>query len=168
MLVSSIVACANNRIIGKNNEIPWYLPADLQYFKKVTLNHAVIMGRNCYESIGRPLPKRTNIIVTRNPFYIASGCLIAHSIEEALQLAADQGETEAFIIGGGHIYAQSVDYWGKLYLTVVDLDTEGDVFFPDIDMTEWELAQAEPHLADAKNPFPYTFYVYERKNDITN
>ncbi|RMG82437.1 MAG: dihydrofolate reductase, partial [Bacteroidetes bacterium] len=138
MIISTIVATAKNNVIGKDNQIPWYLPADLRYFKKMTLNHHIIMGRNCYESIGRPLPKRTNIIVTRNPFFIASGCLIAHSVEEALELARENGEAEAFIIGGGQIYEQSRHLWDKIYLTEVDVEVEGDVFFPEIDPAQWE------------------------------
>ena len=104
MIVSAIVAVAKNNVIGINNGIPWYLPADLKYFKKTTLNHHIIMGRKSYESIGRPLPKRTNVIVTRDPFFMASNCLVVHSVEEGLQLALDNNETEAFIIGGGEIY----------------------------------------------------------------
>ena len=129
MLLSAIVACANSRIIGKDNQMPWYLPVDLAYFKRTTLDHHVIMGRNSFVSMGRPLPKRTNIVVTRDPFFIASGCVIAHSIAEAVQIAEQNGETEAFILGGGEIFRQSVDLWDRLYLTEIDLDTEGDVFF---------------------------------------
>ena len=111
MIISCIVALAKNRVIGKDNDIPWYLPADLQYFKKTTIEHTVIMGRNCYVSIGKPLPKRTNIIVTRDPFFISSNCLIARSIPEALHMAHQAGEKEAFIIGGGQIYEQTSDLW---------------------------------------------------------
>ena len=128
MLISTIVATAQNNVIGKDNQIPWYLPADLQYFKKITLNHHIIMGRNCFESIGRPLPKRTNVVVTRNPFFIATGCVVTHSIEEALRLAEKNGEEEVFIIGGGEIYQQSVEFWDRIYWTEVALNTEGDVF----------------------------------------
>lgn len=163
MIISAIVACAKKGIIGKDNEIPWYLPADFAYFKRTTLNHHIIMGRNCFESIGRPLPKRTNIVITRNPFYIASGCLMTHSIGEALKTAQKNGETEAFIIGGGEIYKQSVDLWDKLYLTEVGLDTEGDVFFPEIDLTHWRLVSEEQHQKDEKNEFDYTFKIFERK-----
>jgi len=98
MIISAIVAVANDYTIGKNNDIPWYLPADLKYFKKVTLGHHIIMGRKCYQSIGRPLPKRTNIIITRNPYFIASNCIVKHSLEDALQLAQDNNEEEVFII----------------------------------------------------------------------
>ena len=163
MTISAIVACAKNGVIGKNNEIPWYLPADFAYFKRTTINHHIIMGRNCFESIGRPLPKRTNIVITRNPFYIASGCLMVNSIAEGIKMAETNGETEAFIIGGGEIYKQSVDLWDKLYLTEVDLDTEGDIFFPELDMTQWQLVSEEQHNKDEKNEFDYVFKVFERK-----
>ncbi len=162
MKISAIVATANNLVIGKDNQIPWYLPADLRYFKKTTLNHHILMGRNCYESIGRPLPKRTNIIITRNPYFIASGCIIAHSIEEALQVALKNGEEEAFIIGGAQIYQQSIDYWDRLYLTEVALDVPGDVFFPSIDWQQWKEVSAQAHLPDEKNKHPYIFKVFER------
>jgi dihydrofolate reductase len=128
MIVSAIVAVAKNGVIGAEGQIPWYLPADLAWFKKTTLGHHIIMGRNSFHSIGRPLPKRTNIVVTRDPFFSAEGVLIAHSVEEALGMAFDNGETEAFIIGGGQIYKESIDLWDKLYLTSVETEPEGDVF----------------------------------------
>ena len=162
MIVSAIVATAQNGVIGKNNDIPWYLPADLKYFKRTTLHHHIIMGRKSFQSIGRPLPKRTNVVITRDPFFVASNCLVARSIEEALSMAQDNGETEAFIIGGGQIYAQSMPYWDKLYLTEVDLKVEGDVFFPQIAVEEWQLISSEPHQADEKNEHNYTFKVFER------
>ncbi len=171
MIISAIVACAKNGVIGQDNEIPWYLPADFAYFKRTTLNHHIIMGRNCFESIGRPLPKRTNIVITRNPFYIASGCLMTHSIGEAIKTAAQNGETEAFIIGGGEIYKQSVDLWDRLYLTEVDLDIdgtsrgnrEGYVFFPELDMSTWHLVSEERHTKDEKNEYDYIFKIFERR-----
>ena len=141
MTISAIVATAHNRVIGINNAIPWYLPADLKYFKRITLNHHIIMGRNCFESIGNPLPKRTNIIVTRNPFYVASGCIVVHSVEEGLQVAIENGEEEVFIIGGGQVYEQSKALWSRLYLTKVDLDIKGDVFFPEIGLFSMETGQ---------------------------
>ena len=163
MTISCIVAIANNRVIGKDNDIPWYLPADLQYFKKTTLDHCIIMGRNCYHSIGRPLPKRTNIIVTRDPFFISSNCLIARSIPEALQMAHQQGDSEAFIIGGGQIYENTKDLWDKIYLTEVNLNVEGDVFFPELNLDQWILASEEKHYKDSKNNFDYTFKILEKK-----
>lgn len=162
MKISCVVAVANNNVIGKDNDIPWYLPADLKYFKKITLDHHILMGRNCYHSIGRPLPKRTNVIITRDPYFIASNCLIAHSIDEALEVAYDNGEQEAMIIGGGMIYNQTKDLWDRLYLTEVDLNVDGDIFFPQIDLEQWKLTSSEAHEPDEKNEHPYVFKVYDR------
>lgn len=162
MIVSCIVATANNNVIGKDNDIPWYLPADLKYFKKTTIGKHILMGRKCYQSIGMPLPKRTNIIVTRDPYFISSNCLIARSIEEGLEMAYDNGEKECFIIGGGTVYEQTQKLWDRLYLTQVDLNVEGDVFFPEVNFDEWQLISQEDHSADEKNPYNYSFKVYHR------
>ncbi len=162
MLISAIVATAHRNVIGHQNQIPWYLPADLAYFKRTTLDHHVIMGRNCFESIGRPLPKRTNIVITRDPFFTATGVLVAPSVEDALGLAYDNGEKEAFIIGGGAIYRETLDLWDKIYLTEVDMETEGDVFFPEMDPSEWRETGRENHEPDARNEWKYVFRVLER------
>lgn len=162
MTISAIVATAHNNVIGKNNEIPWYLPADLAWFKRTTLGHHVLMGRNSFRSIGRPLPKRTNVVITRDPFFTAGGVLTAHSIQEALEMAYDAGETEAFIIGGGEIYRQSAGLWDRVYLTEVDLAAEGDTFFPTLDPAEWRETWREAHAPDAKNEYAYTFRILER------
>ena len=162
MLISAIVAVAKNRVIGKDNQIPWYLPADLAWFKRTTLGHYVLMGRNCFQSIGRPLPKRTNVVITRNPFFTADGVLVAHSVEEALNLAYDNGEQEVFIIGGGEIYRQTAHLWDKVYLTEVDTEPEGDVFFPELPPSEWRETWREAHAPDAKNLIAYTFMILER------
>ena len=162
MIISTIVAVAKNNVIGRNNDIPWYLPADLKYFKKTTINHHIIMGRKCFQSIGKPLPKRTNIIITRDPFFIATNCLVLNSLEEALNTAYENGEEEVFIIGGGQIYEMSKDLWDKIYLTEVDLEVEGDVFFPEIDPTAWRVLSSESHKADEKNEYDYNFKVLER------
>lgn len=163
MTISAIVAYADNYVIGKDNDIPWYLPEDLKWFKKNTLNHTIIMGRKCFESIGRPLPKRNNIIVTRDMFFLSNGCYIAHSIEEAIQMAQDFGETETFIIGGGEIYKQAIDYYDKIYLTRVKATIEGDVYFPALNLEHWQLTYEEHHQKDEKNPYDYSFMIYERK-----
>lgn len=162
MIISAIVAMAKNNVIGKNNDIPWYLPADLKYFKKTTLGHHILMGRKSYQSIGRPLPKRTNIIVTRDPYFISSNCLVARTIEEGLEMAFNNDEKECFIIGGGTIYSQTSALWDKLYLTQVDLEIEGDVYFPKIDFSKWTLESQKDMLADEKNPYNYSFKVYNR------
>lgn len=163
MKISCIVATAHNHVIGKDNDIPWYLPADLKYFKKQTLGHHILMGRNCYNSIGRPLPKRTNVIITRDPFFISSNCIVTHSIPEALEAAHENGEEECFIIGGGMIYNQTADLWDRLYLTQVDLEVDGDVFFPEVNLDEWKLISEESHIADDKNEYDYSFLIYDRK-----
>lgn len=162
MNISCVVAIANNNVIGKDNDIPWYLPADLKYFKKITLDHHILMGRNCYHSIGRPLPKRTNVIITRDPYFIASNCLIAHSIDEALEIAYDNGEEEVMIIGGGTIYKQTQELWDTLYITEVDVNVDGDIFFPTLNKEEWKLVWEESHEPDEKNEHPYVFKKYER------
>jgi dihydrofolate reductase len=163
MIVSAIVAVANNGVIGADGQIPWYLPADLAWFKKTTLGHHVIMGRNSFHSIGRPLPKRTNIVITRDPFFSAEGVLIAHSVEEALGMAFDNEETEAFIIGGGQIYRDSMELWDKLYLTTVETAPKGDVHFPEINPDEWNETWCEKRPADEKNEFDCTFRILARK-----
>jgi dihydrofolate reductase len=171
MIISAIVAVGKNRIIGRDNQIPWYLPADLQYFKRTTLDHHIIMGRNSFQSIGRPLPKRTNVVISRDPFFIATGCVRAFSIPEALKIAKENGETEAFIIGGGEIYKQSVDLWTRLYLTEVDVDVaeksadeeDADVFFPDVDFSKWTLISEEKNVKDEKNAYDYKFKIFEKK-----
>lgn len=157
-----MVAASENLVIGKDNQIPWHLSSDLKYFKKQTLNHHILMGRKCYESIGRPLPKRTNVIITRNPYFIVSNCLIAHSIEDALSIAYENGEEEVFICGGGNIYEQSKELWDRLYWTKVHAEVEGDVFFPDIDLKNWKLVAEEKHKADEKNDFDYSFLTYDK------
>ncbi len=167
MIISCIVAVAQDLVIGRDNDIPWYLPADLKYFKKITLNHHIIMGRKCYQSIGRPLPKRTNVVITRDPFFISTGCIVRHSIEEALEAAYDNGAEEAFIIGGGMIYEQTQELWDKLYLTEVDIKVEGDIYFPRIKEEDWNLVSSDPHQADEKNEYNYTFKLYERKGEKT-
>ncbi len=162
MIISAIVAVSRNGFIGKNNQIPWYLPADLKYFKRTTLHHHIIMGRKSYLSIGRPLPKRENIVVSRDPFLVVNGCTVVHSIEEAIQFAKDHGEEEAFIIGGGEIYRQSVPLWDRLYLTEVDIEVEGDVRFVEWDSKEWQLVSEDNHSPDEKNEFAYSFKIYDR------
>lgn len=169
MKVSVIVAVAHDNVMGRDNDIPWYLPADLKYFKANTLNRHIIMGRKTFQSIGRPLPKRTNIVVTRQAFFIATGCVVAHSVEEALEIAYDNGEEEVFIIGGAEIYKQTMPYWDRLFLTEVDLKVEGgDTFFPEIDEKEWRLLINDPHKAAGKNEYDYTFKVFERITDGGN
>lgn len=161
MRVSLIAAMAENRVIGVNNTLPWRLPADLRHFRQLTTGHHVIMGRRNYESIGRPLPERTNIVVTRNPDYRAPGCRVVHSVEEALTSA--QNDPELFIIGGAEIYRQALDRADRLYLTLVHANIRGDTYFPEFDPGHWNEVSREQHEADEKNPYACTFLTYDRK-----
>lgn len=165
MMVSAIVAAAKNRVIGHHNSIPWYLSDDLKFFKKTTSGHHVIMGRKSFLSIGRPLPKRTNIIVTRDAYFTATGCLVAHSIENALGVAYDNGEKEAFIIGGGEIYRQSAELWDRLYYTEVDAEPDGDVFFPELDWSEWKLTTSKSFEKSERNDHNFVAKTFDRIQD---
>ena len=162
MLISAIVAVAENGVIGKDNQLPWHLPADLAWFKRTTSGHCVIMGRNSFHSIGCPLPKRTNIVVTRDLFFTAEGVLVAHNMEEAYELAAETGETEAFVLGGGDIFRQTMADWDRLYLTEIATRPEGDTFFPPIDPLQWRETWRETRAPDEKNAFACVFRILER------
>jgi dihydrofolate reductase len=164
MIISSIVAVAENGVIGYKKEIPWYLSSDFKYFKKTTMNAPIIMGRNCFESIGRPLPKRQNIIITRDPFYVVSGAYVVHSVDEAIELAAEGMAEEAFIIGGGQIYKQTIDIWDKLYYTEVHMNPEGDTFFPELNWDEWTLIDRKYHVKADNDDSDCTFKVFQRKH----
>ena len=153
---------AQNRAIGVNNTLPWKLPADLRHFRQLTTGHHVIMGRRNYESIGKPLPDRTNIVVTRNPAYRAPGCKVKHSLVDALQDI--HGDTEVFVIGGAEIYRQALSDANRIYLTLVHADISGDTFFPEFDAHEWSEISRTRHEADEKNPYAYSFVTYDRKN----
>lgn len=163
-MISLIAAVSKNNVIGNKNEIPWYLPADLKHFASVTKSHSVIMGRKTYESIlarlGKPLPERKNIVITRQENFNAPDCVVVNSLEEALR-NIDSTE-EVFIIGGEEIYRQAISLSDKLYLTEVDFVSEGNVFFPEWNKEEWRLIKSESHLPDEKNKHPYTFQEYER------
>lgn len=161
-MISCIVAVAENGVIGAHGEIPWYLSSDFKYFKKTTMGAPIIMGRACFESIGRPLPGRDNIIISRNPFYAVSGAFVVHSIEEAIHLAQASGNPEIFVIGGGEIYRQTMPLWDRLYLTVVHLSPFGDTFFPELDMTQWLLVSERFHTKSEKDDADCTFKVYDR------
>ncbi len=158
--ISIIAAMAENRVIGVNNRLPWRLPADLKHFRKVTTGHHVIMGRKNYESIGKPLPDRKNIVVTHRPDYVAPGCLVVHSLDDALQAA--QSDPEAFIIGGAEIYRQSFALTQRLYLTLIHTVIPGDTYFPPFDARDWHEVARERFEADAMNPHAFSFVVLER------
>ena len=163
MIISSIVAVAENRVIGSDNDIPWRLSTDLKYFKKKTTGHHIIMGRKSFLSIGKPLPNRTNVIVTRDPFFIASNCIVVHSIPEAIEVARSRGETEAFITGGGMIYEKTMELVNRLYITEVNAQPEGDVYFPEIDFSQWKLMSEDPRQKGERDDHDFNFKIYERK-----
>ncbi len=164
MLLSLIAGLGHDRVIGKDNDMPWHLSADLRYFAKTTKGHPIIMGRKCYASIGKPLPHRQNIILTRDQTFQAEGCTIVHSLDQALAEAAKTEKNEVFIIGGGEVYRQAMPQAHRLYLTYIDVTVEGgDVFFPEFDDNNWQLIKEEAHSKDEKNAYDYTFVVLERK-----
>lgn len=164
MRISAIVAMSENQVIGKDNSLPWHLPADLHHFKQVTLGKPIIMGRKTYESIGRPLPQRQNIVITRDIHFSATGCWVVNSIEAALEAASEQ--EEVFIIGGAHLYTQALPLITCLYLTIIHKKIEGDTFFPPINKSEWKEISKKNYQADDKNMYSYSFIVLERREAI--
>ncbi len=163
MIISAIVAASQNGVIGIDNQIPWYLPADWKYFKKITSGHHVMMGRKCFESIGKPLPGRTNLVLSRNPYYLAQGTEIIHTIEEGIRIAESNNETELFIIGGADVYRSTMHMLDKLYFNTIHAEIEGDTNWPDMDWKAWKLLSVENHEADEKNKYPYSFSVFEKR-----
>jgi dihydrofolate reductase len=166
MRVSLIVAAAQNDVIGSNNALPWSLPDDLQYFRKITMGHPVIMGRKTFESIGKPLPKRLNIVISRTVQHIA-GCEVVSSLRAAVDVARATNATEAFIIGGRDVFAAALaeGIVDAIYLTRVHAAVEGDVALPSIDWSQWIPMQRVRHDADEKHAYAFSFEVYKRKND---
>ncbi len=160
MKISIIVAMSVNRVIGRDNKLPWHLPADLKHFKQVTLGKPVLMGRKTWESIGRPLPGRTNIVITRDENLEAPGCVVVHSIDSALQTAGQQDEI--MVIGGAEFYRQVLPRTDTLYLTRVHGEFEGDTFFPELDERAWREVERVDHEADDKNPHAYSFIRLDR------
>ena len=161
-MITIIAAIAENNALGKNNDLIWYLPADLQRFKKVTSGYPIIMGRNTFESIGKPLPNRTNVIVTRNKSYHQEGCLIANSLEEAIALV--KKSEKLFIIGGAQIYKEAMEKQlaDQLDITLVHDTFEADVYFPEIDTNIWQKIASEKYNADEKNKHNYSFVTYKK------
>ncbi len=162
MLISLIAAVADNGVIGKDNKLPWHLPADLQFFKKTTLNHPIIMGRKNFESIGRVLPERTNIILTRNQnFKIPEGCIKVHELKAAFEIAEKTDTDECFVIGGSEIYKEALPFCQKLYITRVHGIFEGDAFMPEFE-NGFRRVSCESHFKDDKNKWDYDFEVLQR------
>jgi dihydrofolate reductase len=156
--LSLVVAMARNRVIGIDNTLPWRLPEDLRHFKALTMGHHIIMGRKTYESIGRPLPGRTTVIVSRDPGYRMDGCLVANSLEEAVRLA--EGDDEAFFVGGSSLYGQALSLAQRLYITEIQADYPGDAHFPEFDRSQWP-ETAREHQVSATG-LAYDFVIYER------
>ena len=165
MKISMIAAMDRNRVIGKDNDIPWHLPDDFKFFKDTTKHHHVLMGRKNYESLPhkfRPLPDRPNIIITRQKTYPVSGAQVVSSLETALEVARNSEETEAFIIGGGEIYRLGLDVAETIYLTEIDGEIEGDVFFPFFDKAVWKEVDRRHHPADDRHEYAFDFVIYEK------
>lgn len=162
-MITIIAAIAKNNALGKDNDLIWHLPADLKRFKKITSGHHILMGRNTFESIGKPLPNRTTIIITRNEDYVKAGCLISNSLEEALEMA--KNDDEIYIIGGAQIYKYALDnnIADALEITLVQKEFEADAFFPEIEMSVWESVAREDFKADDKNKLDYSFIRFEKK-----
>lgn len=161
MRISLIAAAASNRVIGTGGNLPWHLPDDFRYFKAVTTGHPVVMGRRTWMSIGKPLPGRTNIVMTRRYDYVAEGARVVHSVDEALDAAGEA--SEIFVIGGGEVYEHFLPAADRVHLTHVDAVVDGDTRFPVLDEEQWELASCEPHSADARHAHAFEFRVYDRR-----
>lgn len=160
MQISIIVALSENNVVGVRNQLPWKLSADLKRVKSMTMGHHIIMGRKTFESIGRPLPGRTNVIITRNANYKAEGCVIASSLQHALDIAMN--DTEVFIFGGGEIFKEAMPLASKIYMTRVHTHLEGDTYFPDIKPFDWRIVELQEFKADEKNEFDYSFMTLIR------
>jgi len=160
-MISIIVAVAENDVIGKDNDLIWHLPRDMKHFKETTTGHFIIMGRKTFESNGRALPNRTNVIITRDKDFNAEGCVVVHSLEDALKVAKD--DPEAFIIGGGVIYKMALPIVDRIYLTKIHHTFEGDTFFPELDMNEWDEVSCQDFEPDEKNKYPFSIIILDRK-----
>ncbi|MCP8968962.1 dihydrofolate reductase [Ectobacillus ponti] len=156
-MISMIAAMDENNLIGRNNALPWHLPADLAHFKRVTTGHTIVMGRNTFASIGRPLPNRRNMVLTRDPAFQAEGCEVIHSLQDIPQ------EEEVFIIGGAKVYEQAISFADRLYITRIHETFSGDTYFPAIDSAEWELVSCEAGQTDERNVYAHDFLLYKRK-----
>jgi dihydrofolate reductase len=161
-MVTIIAAVAKNNALGKNNKLIWHLPADLKRFKQVTSGHYVIMGRKTFESLGKPLPNRTNVIISRNKNYKAKGCLVVNSLTEALKAA--NNDDNPYILGGAQIFIEAMSVTDVLDITLIDHEFEADVYFPEIDKNIWEEISRKDCVADSKNKYDYSFVCYKRKN----
>jgi dihydrofolate reductase len=163
-MITIIAAVAENNALGKNNQLLWHLPDDFKRFKTLTSGHYIIMGRKTFESFPKPLPNRTHIIITRNKDYCPEGCIVVNSLQEALAICPK--ENENYIIGGGEIYKQSIDFADKIDITRVHHEFEADTFFPDLDLNFWQLESEELHQIDDKHAFAFSFLTYIKKTPL--
>jgi dihydrofolate reductase len=166
MIISMIAALASNRVIGKNNDLPWKLPDDMKFFMETTKGHHTIMGRKNYDSIPnkfKPLPNRTNIVVTRQKNFDAPGCIVVDSVEKGLDIASKNQESETFIIGGAEIYKLGLPHATRLYLTEIDAEIEGDTRFPIFNKNEWKETSRQRHNKDDRHAYAFDFVVYDKK-----
>ena len=159
-MISMLVAMDENRVIGKDGDLPWRLPNDLKFFKEVTTGHSILMGRKTYDSIGRPLPNRRNLVITRNQGFSPEGVEVLHSLEEVKPLAAK--EEEFFVIGGETLFKQLFSITDRIYLTLIHEKFDGDTYFPDFPEEEWKIVSSTEGKTDENNIYPHTFLVYER------
>lgn len=162
-MISFILAMDENRVIGKDNKLPWHLPEDLKFFKRVTMGHPIVMGRKTYDSIGKPLPGRENIIITRNVNYRNDDCTVFNHLDDFLAYSQQKPEEEFFVIGGAEIFNQLLSNADRLYITEIHEKFDGDTFFQEVDMEKWQLISREKGLKDEKNPYDYEFTIYDRK-----
>jgi len=165
-VLALVWAMGRNRVIGAGNALPWRLPADLAHFKALTTGHPVVMGRKTYESLGRPLPNRTNIVMSRDPSFRPAGCNVVDSVDAALAMAsrhADPSNPLVFVMGGADLYRQALPLADRLYPTLVDCEVDGDAWFPDFDWGAWTVTEQRRHAADDRNAYACTFLTLERK-----
>lgn len=163
MITSIIAAVDRNMGIGKDNKLPWHLSEDLKRFKNLTMGHHMIMGRKTFESIGRPLPGRVSIVLSRRPEFFVDGVIKVRSFDDALRIAKDAGESEVFVLGGGEIFEQALPVTDRIYLTRVAGNVDADTFFPLLQSKDWDERFVSSHPVDEKNEYPHTFYILERK-----
>jgi len=163
MTLSILVILSTNNVIGRDNKLPWHMPADLKRFKNLTMGHHILMGRRTFDEIKKPLPGRVNVVITRDPQFAPEGVAIARSIDEAISKAEAAGDLEIFLIGGGEIFKQVIHIADRMYITRIHAEIDGDTYFPEFDdVNEWKLIDAEHFEADEKNAYPYSFLTYTR------
>ncbi|WLR46800.1 dihydrofolate reductase [Halobacillus litoralis] len=163
-MISFIFAMDKNRLIGKDNDLPWHIPNDFKFFKDTTWGKTIIMGRKTFESFPQPLPEREHVVITSNENYDREGCTVIHSIDEILQMEKNNPNKEWFVIGGSVLFEKMLPYADRMYLTYIDASFDGDTYFPEYDETEWTLVSETKGLKDEKNPYDYYFRTYDRKS----